>query len=495
MPALVLKNSKERILTETNILHLKRKTSESSKKSGVTKSATNYTPLRRTFSEQGSVHPAPHKKTSVATGAATRAAAAMAIAAVENGRSLTKTLPFYLKNMDGRDRALVQEIVYGTLRHRRLLSERLKDLLEHSIVKRYENSRALLLCALYQIVFTRIPPHAVVASTVGACQSCRCRNMTSLVNAVLRRFLREGASLNEEFVAEDIRYSVPKWLYDKLKAQYPHDINQILQAQNEHAPCWLRVENSKISTDAYQKLLKPVVASETIAFAPAALKLENAVGTEHLPKFQNGFVSVQDLAAQMAAPLVEPRSGEKILDCCAAPGGKSAHLMDLCPDIYLISADTDAERLESAQRNFSRLGRSPICKVCDFASDEAYDILGCDFDKILLDAPCSGTGVIRRHPDIKWLRREKDIDQLVSTQAQMLDRAVTMLKPGGLLIYTTCSILQEENKDQVEALIKRCPDIEYYPFEIKGTPVNYYQQLPGNDGADGFFYARFKKRN
>lgn len=433
---------------------------------------------------------------SSATGSPARAAAAMAVAAVENGRSLTKTLPRFLKDMDGRDRALVQEIVYGTLRHRRLLSERLKGLLEHSIVKRFENSRALLLCALYQIVYTRIPSHAVVASTVGACSSCGCRNMTGLVNAVLRRFLREGSSLNEEQVSADIRYSVPQWLYDRLCAQYPDKVTGILKAQNEHAPVWLRVENSKITTEDYLKLLKKSGTDATACeYAKAAVKLKQAIGTEDMPKFQQGFVSVQDLAAQMAAPLIEPKNGEKILDCCAAPGGKSAHLMDLCPEINLISADTDEERLEQAQKNFSRLGRNPQCVVCDFASAEAPQKLGRDFDKILLDAPCSGTGVIRRHPDIKWLRREKDIDQLKTVQAAMLDQALGMLKTGGILVYTTCSILKEENEEQVKAFLERHSDeVEALPFEIFGENVACKQLLPGEHSADGFFYARFIKK-
>ncbi len=401
--------------------------------------------------------------------------------------------------MDGRDRALVQEIVYGTLRHRRLLSERLKGLLEHSIVKRFENSRALLLCALYQIVYTRIPSHAVVASTVGACASCGCRNMTGLVNAVLRRFLREGSSLNEEQVSEDVRYSVPQWLYDKLNAQYPTKVSEILKAQNEHAPVWLRVENSKLSTEDYLSLLKKNGIDATVSeFAPAAIKLKQAIGTEDMPKFQQGLVSVQDLAAQMAAPLIEPKAGEKILDCCAAPGGKSAHLMDLCPEINLISADTDEERLEQAQKNFTRLGRlgrNPQCVVCDFASNEAPNQLGHDFDKILLDAPCSGTGVIRRHPDIKWLRREKDIEQLKITQATMLDQALGMLKVGGILVYTTCSILKEENEEQIKAFLARHADeVEALPFDFCGEKVAYKQLLPGEHNADGFFYARFVKK-
>lgn len=435
-------------------------------------------------------------KAKIATGSATRAAAAMAVAAVENGKSLTRTLPLYLQNMEPRDRSLVQEIVYGTLRHRRLLSERLKKLLDHSITKRFENSRALLLCALYQIVFTRIPSHAVVASTVGACQLCKCKNMTGMVNAVLRRFLREKAQLNAEETTPEILYSVPDWLYKNLEKNYPAELENILKEQNKHAPLWIRVESSKISVDDYISVLKDKgIEYRKSNNAGDALMLLSPVSTDEIPLFNQGMVSVQDVSAQMAAPLLQPKSGEKILDACCAPGGKSAQLMNLCPDIQLICADCDTERLLSTQKNFQRLKRDPKCIVCDFTSNNDLTLLGKDYDKILLDAPCSGTGVIRRHPDIKWLRRAKDIDTLSSTQSTMLDHALALLKKGGILVYSTCSILKEENEEQVKSFLERHSNVELLPFDNHGTMTGFRQLLPGDDGGDGFFYARFIKKN
>ncbi|HAH70231.1 MAG TPA: 16S rRNA (cytosine(967)-C(5))-methyltransferase [Succinivibrionaceae bacterium] len=481
LPDLVRRNSRERVLTAT-VLHLKKNTSVK-----LTKKNPHYAIKRNA--------PVGIKK-QTATGSATRAAAAMAVAAVENGKSLTKTLPFYLQNMDARDRALVQEIVYGTLRHRRLLSERLKDLLDHSITKRFENSRALLLCALYQIVFTRIPSHAVVASTVGACQLCKCKNMTGMVNAVLRRFLREKAEINKEGKTPEILYSTPDWLYKNLEKKYPADLEKILKNQNEHAPLWIRVESSKISVDEYITILKNKgIEYQRSDKADDALMLLTPVSTDELPLFNQGLVSVQDVSAQMAAPLLEPKTGEKILDACCAPGGKSAQLMNLCPDIQLFCADCDAERLMSAQKNFQRLKRNPKCIICDFTSDNDLTLLGNDYDKILLDAPCSGTGVIRRHPDIKWLRRAKDIDILTATQSTMLDHALALLKPNGILVYSTCSILKEENEEQVKSFLKRHSNVELLPFDDHGTMTGFKQLLPGDDGGDGFFYARFIKKS
>lgn len=431
----------------------------------------------------------------IAEGSYTRAAAAQAVAAVENGQSLSKVLPVCTKGLDARDGALVQEIVYGTLRHRRLLTTRLKDLLEHPIPKRYENGRTLMLCALYQLVFTRMPAHAVVASSVGACPLCGCKILTGTVNAVLRRFLREGASLDPEKQDPAVRHSVPDWMYKRLTNDYPDHVEEILTAQNEHAPLWIRVETSKVSVADFRRALtEKEFAHEPTDASASALKLEHPVPAEVLPHFREGFVSVQDLAAQRAAPLIEPQPGDRILDCCSAPGGKSAHLLDLCPDIDLTCADADEQRLESAKKNFARLGRAPSCVVCDFAADDPGAIVGQDFDRILLDAPCSGTGVIRRHPDIKWLRRESDIQTLVATQAKMLDNALRLLKKGGVLVYTTCSILKAENEDQVKAFLQRhAGEVESLPFKRGDAEVPFHQALPGEDGGDGFFYSRFRK--
>ena len=430
-------------------------------------------------------------RTEAPKGAASRAAAAWCVSFVEAGCSLSVLLPRLCASLDERDQAFAKEIVYGTLRNRRLLAATLNPLLNRSLSVKFSAVRGLLLCALYQLVYTRAPAHAIVSSSVAACVLCRCRHLSGMVNAVLRRFLREGGKL----AGSDnpaVNWSFPDWLYTRLQELYPEKLGEILAASNEHAPLWIRVENSKISTQDYLKLLeKQQLSAVPSALAPGALKLEHPLPAAALPGFAQGLCAVQDLAAQLAAPLLEPAQGEYILDACAAPGGKSAHLLDLCPGIRLCCADADAARLKLAEEDFKRLGRTPEIVCCDLAQNP--EGLQGEFDKILVDAPCSGTGVIRRHPDIKWLRRQKDLEQLGSIQAALLDQAFARLKPGGMLLYTTCSILKEENQDQAEAFLRRHQDAQLRPFDLGPRSGGMLQRLPGEDGGDGFFYARFLK--
>ena len=425
-------------------------------------------------------------------GAESRAAAALCVSAVEEGKSLTESIPLYTKDLDDRDRAFVQEIVYGTLRHRRLLTNTAAALLNKPINQKFNQARTLILCALYQIVFTRSPAHAVVSATVSACDLVKCRQFTGLVNAVLRRFLREGAQLIH---SDDIciECSFPRWLYDELKANYGDKTDEIVRNSNEHAPMFLRVENSKISTDDYLKALeKHEIKAYTNEKSHCTLRLEKPCSIEKLPYFSQGYVAVQDLAAQMAAPLLQLEEGQRVLDCCCAPGGKSAHIMDICRgNVELVCTDADEKRLASAKRNLSRLGYRPQFTVND--ASVSLDFTDEPFDRILVDAPCSGTGVIRRHPDIKWLRRRKDIDDIVDTQRKILDNAFAKLKRNGILVYTTCSLLNRENIDQVSDFLKRHKDARLLPFIMGGHEVETYQRVPGEDEADGFFYARFIK--
>lgn len=432
-----------------------------------------------------------HKKASVAQGSASRAAAALCVNAIEEGKSLTEALPLFTKELDDRDRAFVQEIVYGTLRHRRLLSTTVNELLDHSINQQFNVARTLIICAIYQLLFTRAPAHAVVAATVGACELCRCKKFTGLVNAVLRRFLREGAHLVHS-ADPCVEQSFPKWLYEELLKDYGNEAVEIMKNSNEHAPMFLRVENSKISTDDYLKALETFsIDAKSVEESSCTILLDSPVGVEKLPFFDKGYVAVQDLAAQLAAPLLKLESGLKVLDTCSAPGGKSAHILDICSDVFLTCSDVDEKRLESAKTNLQRLERKPEFIVADIAN-ESNKIAG-TFDRILVDAPCSGTGVIRRHPDIKWLRRKKDIDVLVKTQEKILDNAFNLLNKGGILVYTTCSILKKENIEQVEKFLSRHSNAKLLSFEMHGSSVETYQRLPGENGSDGFFYARFIK--
>ncbi len=437
-------------------------------------------------------HANTNKKTTAAQGSASRAAAALCVNAIEEGKSLTEALPLFTKELDDRDRAFVQEIVYGTLRHRRLLSTTVNELLDHSINQQFNVARTLIICAIYQLLFTRAPAHAVVAATVGACELCRCKKFTGLVNAVLRRFLREGAHLAHS-ADPCVEQSFPKWLYEELLKDYGNDAVEIMKYSNEHAPMFLRVENSKISTQDYLKALETFsIDAKTVEESPCTILLDSPVGVEKLPFFDKGYVAVQDLAAQLAAPLLKLEEGQRVLDTCSAPGGKSAHILDLCPNVALTCTDVDEKRLESAKVNLQRLSRTPEFLVADIAN-EPNKISG-TFDRILVDAPCSGTGVIRRHPDIKWLRRKKDIDVLIQTQEKILDNSFALLNKGGILVYTTCSILKKENIEQVEKFLTRHSDAQVLPFEMKGKTVETYQRLPGENGSDGFFYTRFIKK-
>lgn len=429
-------------------------------------------------------------------GAAPRAVAALCVRAVEHGQSLSDVLPRLTADLDPRDAALATEIIYGTLRHRRLLSVPLQSLLEHSIPERFDVARAIILCALYQLIYTRVPARAAVACAAGACRLAHCSNMTGLVNAVLRNFLRKGGKLPDfSTVSDAVRYSVPDWFYGKLSDQYDErQLRSILENENEHAPMWLRVENSRVRTADYLKMLDDAdISAKASGICESAIMLDEPCDVNSLPGFADGLVSVQDLSAQLAAPLLELEGGMKVLDCCAAPGGKSAHLLDLCNTIDLICLDIDENRVERMRTNFSRLGRNPRSMIADFATDDGSRSAGKDYDRILLDAPCSGSGVIRRHPDIKWLRREKDITSLELTQSALLDNAFDALKKGGILLYTTCSILRDENICQAEEFLKRHPDASGLPFEMGGKKDFKHQRLPGEDGGDGFFYARFIK--
>lgn len=428
-------------------------------------------------------------------GALSRAVSARIVHAVEGGHSLSEVLEKTIQEQQivDRDVALVKEIVYGTLRHRRLLSQTVNQLLTHSIKEQYSVVRSLILCGLYQLVFTRLPSHAVVAATVGACELCRARSFTALVNAVLRRFLREGGHLVHS-AEEQIEQSFPDWLYLRLRESYPEQCSEILRQSNAHAPMWIRVETSCQSPERYQELLlEQGIESTVCPFAPAALKLKEPQPVERLPHFRDGYCTVQDLAAQLCVPLLQLTDDLEVLDICAAPGGKSAQILDTAR-VNLTCCDNDEQRLDRLRLNLSRLKRQPVIVQCDATLSPLPFTQS--FDRILLDAPCSGTGVIRRHPDIKWLRRQKDLATLCQHQRQILDNCFKLLKPGGILVYSTCSILPEENELQIRSFLERTPEAEPFPFTLATLtePQDFYQNLPGNFEGDGFFYARIRRK-
>lgn len=447
-----------------------------------------------------------------AVGSKSRAAAAFIVNAVSSGESLSDAIPKYCAQfaLDERDSSFVKEIAYGTLRHRRLLMGTLKPMFDHKINERNRIVQSLLFTALYQIVYMRVPPHAVVAASVSACGECGRKAFAPMVNAILRRFLREGATVVHS-TNDAIEFSFPDWLYEHLlKAYGEKGCRDILRASNEKAPLFLRVENSKISTaDFLQKLKEAEIEvtplSEQMAKdSPSTVLLEKALNVNDIPGFKDGLCTVQDISAQLAAPLLDLGTDKlAVLDCCCAPGGKTAHILDLNPQAQVMAVDSDEHRLEQAKDTLSRLGRSDSAEFLVWDAQKleempipeaiaAQDTKAC-FDRILVDAPCSGTGVIRRHPDIKWLRRAKDIESLVAIQSRILDAAFARLKVGGILLYTTCSILPDENDAQIKAFLERHKDAQLLPFTIGGVECQTLQRLPSQDQGDGFFYARVRK--
>ena len=433
--------------------------------------------------------------TGLAAGARSRAAAACIVDEVSEGVSLSDAFPRYLEGFDERDSAFIKEMVYGTLRQRRLLLNTLKPLFNYKITERHRIVQALLLVALYQLSFMRVPAHAVVAATVSACADIERKGFTSLVNAILRRFLREGGQLLHS-KSEAVDYSFPDWLYTKLKASYGEQCTQILAQSNEKAPLFLRVELSKTTRDAQLAALKAAgIGAQASALYEGAIELEQALNVAHIPGFAQGLCTVQDLSAQLSAPLLELEAlpaGARVLDCCCAPGGKSAHILDLNPQVALTALDIDEGRLAQTRATLERLGRMSAVTLQALDATKLDQLEG-SFERILVDAPCSGTGVIRHHPDIKWLRRAKDIPALAAVQAQILDAAYDKLTPGGLLVYTTCSILPEENLEQIAAFLQRHPEAQLKAFTLGGQEYQTLQRLPGQDRGDGFFYARVVK--
>lgn len=435
-----------------------------------------------------------HDYIRVAIGSQTRAAAARVLEAVARGNSLNEAFPQHCHALDERDTAFVKEIVFGTLRQRRLLMNTMLPMIEHKLPEKQRIVYFLIISAMYQLVFLQTPPHAVVSSTVSACGECGQKSCASMVNAVLRRFLRENMKLVEpETLA--IKHSFPDWLADRIIETYGEQADEIMLNSNIKPPLTLRVENSGISTDDFlQSLSDKQLGASLLApnLSPSAVLLDVATNVSEIPGFDKGLCSVQDLSAQLAAPLLElDEPNLQVLDCCCAPGGKTAHILDLNPSCLVTALDVDANRIQQTQSTLSRLGRNADLRVLDAQDLSSIKQM---FDRILVDAPCSGTGVIRRHPDIKWLRRQKDIENLCAIQAKILDAAFDKLKPGGILLYTTCSILPEENVQQITAFLKRHADAQLKPFTLDGHTYQTWQRLPGEQNGDGFFYARIVKQ-
>ena len=435
---------------------------------------------------------------------------------IYQGESLS---PLLMEN-DAATNPLVRDLCFGSLRWHERLSGILNELMSKPLKNKDKDVECLLRLGLYQIIYQQTPDHAAVNETVSTLKGLKKPWAKKLVNAVLRHFLRQQKTLLQTLDnKETTHYAFPAWLLGKIKKAWPDDWQRILTASNERAPMVLRVNQCHQTSSEYCKKLNAAnIEASPSDVCSTAVILNHPVNVHELPNFHQGDVSVQDTAAQLAATLLDLSPNMLVLDACAAPGGKTGHILETCPSATVIAVDNSASRMQRVAENLHRIfpkiqtniqtvapsthtiknhqqHENVTLVVADAAKTEqwANDLL---FDRILLDAPCSATGVIRRHPDIKCLRRADDIKNLQQQQKQLLTPLWAKLKAGGKLLYATCSILPDENEKQIAAFLAQTEDAIIQTIEAKwGRALPYGRQiLPNESAMDGFYYALIKKK-
>ena len=428
-----------------------------------------------------------------------RACAARVVHAVTaHGRSLTDALPEAMqKETDSRQRALIQELSYGTLRWYYRLDVLLQQLLKKPLKQRDVDIRCLLLTGLYQLSQLAMPQRVAVNETVQATKALQKDWARGLVNGVLHNYQRQAEVLEGRVDnTVEFRFAHPQWLAQMLQTDWPDAWQAVLEANNERPPFSLRINPQHLTRDEYlDELAARSLEARPLPHTATGILLARPLPVESLPGFAEGLVSVQDAAAQLAAGLLDAKAGQRVLDACAAPGGKTAHILESTPDVAHLSAlDIDARRLERVGENLSRLSLKATLQQGD-AGEPAAWWDGQQYERILLDAPCSATGVIRRHPDIKVLRQPEDVATLVSRQAHMLRALWPLLSPGGMLLYCTCSVLPDENSRQIGSFLGSRTDATELPSNAAwGRECAHGRQvLPGDDDMDGFYFACLRK--
>ncbi len=438
-------------------------------------------------------------------GAGTRAAAATAMDLVlRSGLTLENALEKVIAtDVPPRDQSQVKALAFGALRWHHRYRLIIGELLDHPLRARDAILESLLSVGLFQLNDSRQPAYASVAATVAASRRLKRPRAAGLINAGLRRYQREEKELLAQALATaEGQYSHPRWLISRISEDWPEQWQEILIAALRHPPFWIRVNADRTAREDYQRRLEEEtgVTVSTLAGFTSALCLDKPLPVSELPGFDQGMVSVQDAASQLAADMLAPEIGTRVLDACSAPGGKATHLLEKTGgELDLVAVDVDRDRLALLDENLGRLRYSAQLIHGDILRpDSWWD--GRPFDRILLDAPCSATGVIRRHPDIKFLRRPADIDPMATRQNTMLENLWPMLKTGGRLLYATCSLLQEENDSVISAFLSRHSDAqEVRPLEgpVLGTArlqaSHGYQLLPGETNTDGFYYALMER--
>lgn len=393
-----------------------------------------------------------------------------------------------------KDKAFVQALCYGVCRYYHRLDFILNQLLDKPL--KDLDVKSLALIGLYQLQFMRVKPHAAVSETVAAARKKPWAK--ALINALLRSYLRERDRIDRQADQEpSAAVSHPHWLIEQIQQDWPQQFSQLLSENNRQPPMVLRVNLARTNREHYLNLLaERGIGAAPVEFCASALVLDNPVSVELLPGFEQGLVSIQDTAAQLAAQLLDVQPGQRVLDVCAAPGGKAAHILESQPQLKeLVAVDIDASRMQRVSENLRRLKLEASLLVADAANPEAWWD-GQPFERILLDAPCSALGVVRRHPDIKLLRRPEDIASLQSLQKHILDAVWPLLASGGVLLYATCSILKQENERQIQAFLAAHGDAAQLPIEASwGSGREFGRQIfTGESAMDGFYYARIIKR-
>ncbi|MEH6499637.1 MAG: 16S rRNA (cytosine(967)-C(5))-methyltransferase RsmB [Pseudoalteromonas distincta] len=427
-----------------------------------------------------------------------RLAACNALVAVMAGKaSLGTSLPAQLQHVAPRDQALARELAFGTARWFQRLEGLANALLEKPLKAADRDLQALLLVGLYQLLYTRIPAHAAIDESVNAANTLKKPWAKGLLNAVLRRAQRESDDLLAGLERDPtLRLSHPRWLQKQFKADWPEHWEAICNANNLHPPMTLRVNLQKTTRQAYlQQLEDAGMDAQPTPFSTVGITLTSPCDVQQLPDFQLGAVSVQDEAAQLAAPLLELKAGQRVLDACCAPGGKTCQILESEAQLgSLLALDLEPARLQRVRDNLQRLGLRADLKAADARDLQAWWD-GQPFQRILLDAPCSATGVIRRHPDIKLTRQADDILALATLQGQILDALWQTLEVGGILVYATCSVLPAENTQVIEAFLARQPGARELDIRADyGLPQPHGRQLlPQSQGHDGFYLAKLMK--
>jgi 16S rRNA (cytosine967-C5)-methyltransferase len=414
---------------------------------------------------------------------------------VLRGQSLSDALEPALRRLsDDRDRAFCSELCHGFCRQYFALRKRLDQRLDKPLKKRDLDVQVILLLGLYQLFHTRVEDHAAVNESVKLLQRRGKGWARGLVNAVLRGFLRDresGAPLPLEPAD-----SYPEWMQQRLREDWRERADELFAAGDRRAPMTLRVDLRRQSREqALERLREAGIGASAHPVVDTALLLDRPRPVAELPGFAQGLLSVQDAAAQLAAPLLDCAPGDRVLDACAAPGGKTLHLLQAQPNIELLALDKDAQRLRRVRENLDRAGLTADLVAADAADAGSWND-GRPFDRILLDAPCSASGILRRHPDIKLLRKSADIPALAAGQRRLLQALWPLLKPGGRLLYATCSIFREENEDQIAAFAgDRADCVEVTPNTVQWGEQRPFgrQILTGDQAMDGFYYAVLEK--